>query len=71
MGELKDFAEKAEVSAQSYDAEKDRDLVFEDTGVKWASAFWRLLKYVVLYLLQRRAIALFFYQTWLIYQDMA
>ncbi len=34
VGELKDFAEKAEVSAQSYDAEKDRDLVFEDTGVK-------------------------------------
>ncbi len=39
MGELKDFAEKAEVSAQSYNAEKDRDLVSEDTGVKWASAF--------------------------------
>lgn len=33
-GELKDFAEQAEVLAQSYSAEKDRDLVFEDTGVK-------------------------------------
>ncbi|XP_077073302.1 nucleolar GTP-binding protein 2 [Siphateles boraxobius] len=34
VGELKDFAEKAEVSAQSYSTEKDRDLVFEDSGVK-------------------------------------
>uniref|UniRef100_A0A671RUL4 Nucleolar GTP-binding protein 2 n=1 Tax=Sinocyclocheilus anshuiensis TaxID=1608454 RepID=A0A671RUL4_9TELE len=34
VGELKDFAEQAEVSAQSYIAEKDRDLVSEDSGVK-------------------------------------
>ncbi|ROJ29290.1 Nucleolar GTP-binding protein 2 [Anabarilius grahami] len=34
VGELKDFAEQAEVSAQSYSAEKDRDLVSEDSGVK-------------------------------------
>ncbi|XP_067304465.1 nucleolar GTP-binding protein 2 [Pseudorasbora parva] len=34
VGELKDFAEQAEVSTQSYSAEKDRDLVFEDSGVK-------------------------------------
>uniref|UniRef100_A0A8C1UII3 Nucleolar GTP-binding protein 2 n=1 Tax=Cyprinus carpio TaxID=7962 RepID=A0A8C1UII3_CYPCA len=34
VGELKDFAEQAEVSAQSYNAEKDRDLVSEDSGVK-------------------------------------
>ncbi|XP_059424139.1 nucleolar GTP-binding protein 2 [Carassius carassius] len=34
VGELKDFAEQAEVSAVSYNAEKDRDLVSEDSGVK-------------------------------------
>uniref|UniRef100_A0A672QW13 Nucleolar GTP-binding protein 2 n=1 Tax=Sinocyclocheilus grahami TaxID=75366 RepID=A0A672QW13_SINGR len=34
VGELKDFAEQAEVSAQSYISEKDRDLVSEDSGVK-------------------------------------
>nr|AAI54311.1 Gnl2 protein [Danio rerio] len=34
VGELKEFAEQAEVSAQSYSAEKDRDLVSEDSGVK-------------------------------------
>ncbi|XP_050986421.1 nucleolar GTP-binding protein 2 [Labeo rohita] len=34
VGELKDLAEQAEVSAQSYNAEKDRDLVSEDSGVK-------------------------------------
>ncbi|KAK9960933.1 hypothetical protein ABG768_008764 [Culter alburnus] len=34
VGELKDFADQAEVSAQSYSAEKDRDLVSEDSGVK-------------------------------------
>uniref|UniRef100_A0A673HKG8 Nucleolar GTP-binding protein 2 n=1 Tax=Sinocyclocheilus rhinocerous TaxID=307959 RepID=A0A673HKG8_9TELE len=34
VGELKDFAEQAEVSAQSYSADKDRDLVSEDSGVK-------------------------------------
>ncbi|XP_056331321.1 nucleolar GTP-binding protein 2 [Danio aesculapii] len=34
VGELKEFAEKAEVSAQSYSAEKDRDLVTGDSGVK-------------------------------------
>ncbi|KAL1259739.1 hypothetical protein QQF64_010316 [Cirrhinus molitorella] len=34
VGELKDLAEQAEVSTQSYNAEKDRDLVSEDSGVK-------------------------------------
>ncbi|XP_052002879.1 nucleolar GTP-binding protein 2-like isoform X2 [Xyrauchen texanus] len=34
VGELKDFAEQAEVLAQGYIAEKDRDLVTEDTGVR-------------------------------------
>ncbi|XP_043117466.1 nucleolar GTP-binding protein 2 [Puntigrus tetrazona] len=34
VGELKDFAEQAEVSAQSYNSDKDRDLVTEDSGVK-------------------------------------
>nr|XP_055066511.1 nucleolar GTP-binding protein 2 [Misgurnus anguillicaudatus] len=34
VGELKDFAEQAEVSSQSYSAEKDRDLVTEDSGVR-------------------------------------
>ncbi|XP_051577874.1 nucleolar GTP-binding protein 2 [Myxocyprinus asiaticus] len=34
VGELKDFAEQADVSAQSYSAEKDRDLVTVDSGVR-------------------------------------
>lgn len=34
VGELKDFAEQAEASSQSYSAEKDRDLVTEDSGVR-------------------------------------
>lgn len=34
VGELKDLAEQAEVWAQSYAAEKDRDLVTEDSGVR-------------------------------------
>ncbi|XP_051575571.1 nucleolar GTP-binding protein 2-like [Myxocyprinus asiaticus] len=34
VGELKDFAEQAEVLAQGYSAEKDRDLVTEDSGVR-------------------------------------
>uniref|UniRef100_A0A3B4DCA1 Nucleolar GTP-binding protein 2 n=1 Tax=Pygocentrus nattereri TaxID=42514 RepID=A0A3B4DCA1_PYGNA len=34
VGELKELAEKAEASAQGYSAEKDRDLVTEDSGVR-------------------------------------
>lgn len=34
VGDVKDLAEKAESSSQSYDADKDRDLVLEDTGVR-------------------------------------
>ncbi|XP_057196765.1 nucleolar GTP-binding protein 2 [Triplophysa rosa] len=33
-GELKDLAEQAEASSQTYSAEKDRDLVTEDSGVR-------------------------------------
>ncbi|XP_052000307.1 nucleolar GTP-binding protein 2-like [Xyrauchen texanus] len=33
VGELKEFAEQADVSAQSYSAEKDRDLVTVDSGL--------------------------------------
>ncbi|MCI4373977.1 hypothetical protein PGIGA_G00000700 [Pangasianodon gigas] len=34
VGELKELAEQAEASAQGYTAEKDRDLVTEDSGVR-------------------------------------
>ncbi|XP_070960044.1 nucleolar GTP-binding protein 2-like [Oncorhynchus clarkii lewisi] len=34
VGDVKDLAEQAEVSAQTYRAEKDRDLVTEDDGVR-------------------------------------
>ncbi|KAM6967768.1 LOW QUALITY PROTEIN: nucleolar GTP-binding protein 2 [Aplochiton taeniatus] len=34
VGDVKDLAEKAEASSQSYSADKDRDLVMEDTGVR-------------------------------------
>uniref|UniRef100_A0A8C7WAI7 Nucleolar GTP-binding protein 2 n=1 Tax=Oncorhynchus mykiss TaxID=8022 RepID=A0A8C7WAI7_ONCMY len=34
VGDVKDLAEQAEVSAQTYSAEKDRDLVTEDDGVR-------------------------------------
>lgn len=34
VGDMKDLLERAEASAQSYDAEKDKDLVTEDTGVR-------------------------------------
>ncbi|CAB1429073.1 unnamed protein product [Pleuronectes platessa] len=34
VGDVKDLIEKAEASALSYNAEKDRDLVVEDTGVR-------------------------------------
>uniref|UniRef100_A0A4W5MJK0 Nucleolar GTP-binding protein 2 n=1 Tax=Hucho hucho TaxID=62062 RepID=A0A4W5MJK0_9TELE len=34
VGDMKDLAEQAEVSAQTYSAEKDRDLVTEDDGVR-------------------------------------
>ncbi|XP_062254911.1 nucleolar GTP-binding protein 2 [Platichthys flesus] len=34
VGDVKDLIEKAEASALSYSAEKDRDLVVEDTGVR-------------------------------------
>lgn len=34
VGDVKDLLEQAEASAQSYDADKDKDLVTEDTGVR-------------------------------------
>lgn len=34
MAELKELAEQAETEAQGYVAEKDRDLVTEDSGVR-------------------------------------
>lgn len=34
VGDMKDLIEQAEASAQSYDADKDKDLVTEDTGVR-------------------------------------
>lgn len=34
VGDVKDLIEQAEASAQSYDADKDKDLVTEDTGVR-------------------------------------
>lgn len=34
VGELQDLAEQAEASSQTYSAEKDRDLVIEDSGVR-------------------------------------
>ncbi|KAM9353944.1 nucleolar GTP-binding protein 2 [Symphorus nematophorus] len=34
VGDMKDLIEQAEASAQSYNAEKDTDLVTEDTGVR-------------------------------------
>ncbi|XP_072535927.1 nucleolar GTP-binding protein 2 [Salminus brasiliensis] len=34
VGELKELAEKAEASTQGYSAEKDRDLMTEDSGVR-------------------------------------
>ncbi|CAN9513839.1 unnamed protein product [Ophioblennius macclurei] len=34
VGDVKDLLEKAEASAMSYDAEKDKNLVAEDTGVR-------------------------------------
>uniref|UniRef100_W5LM42 Nucleolar GTP-binding protein 2 n=1 Tax=Astyanax mexicanus TaxID=7994 RepID=W5LM42_ASTMX len=34
VGELKELADKAEASTQGYSAEKDRDLVTEDSGVR-------------------------------------
>ncbi|KAL4657572.1 nucleolar GTP-binding protein 2 [Arapaima gigas] len=33
-GDIKDLAERAEAEAQNYSAEKDRDLITEDTGVR-------------------------------------
>lgn len=35
VGDMKDLLEQAEASALSYDADKDKDLVTEDTGVRW------------------------------------
>lgn len=35
VGDVKDLLEKAEASAQSYNADKDKDLVTEDTGVRY------------------------------------
>lgn len=32
---MKDLLEQAEASAQNYDADKDKDLVTEDSGVRW------------------------------------
>lgn len=34
VGDVKDLIEQAEASAQSYDADKDKDLMTEDTGVR-------------------------------------
>lgn len=34
VGELKELADQAEASAHGYNAEKDRDLVTEDSGVR-------------------------------------
>lgn len=34
VGDVKDLLEQAEASAQTYDADKDKDLVTEDTGVR-------------------------------------
>lgn len=34
VGDVKDLLEQAEASAQSYNADKDKDLVTEDTGVR-------------------------------------
>lgn len=34
VGDVKDLLEQAEASSQSYDADKDKDLVTEDTGVR-------------------------------------
>uniref|UniRef100_A0A8C4ECM9 Nucleolar GTP-binding protein 2 n=1 Tax=Dicentrarchus labrax TaxID=13489 RepID=A0A8C4ECM9_DICLA len=34
VGDVKDLIEQAEASSQSYDADKDKDLVVEDTGVR-------------------------------------
>ena len=34
VGDMKDLAEQAEVSVQTYSTEKDRDLVTEDDGVR-------------------------------------
>lgn len=32
---MKDLIEQAEASVQNYSADKDKDLVAEDTGVRW------------------------------------
>lgn len=34
VGDMKDLLEQAEASALTYDADKDKDLVTEDTGVR-------------------------------------
>lgn len=34
VGDMKDLIEQAEASAQNYDADKDKDLITEDTGVR-------------------------------------
>lgn len=47
VGELKELAEQAEAEAQGYVADKDRDLVTEDSGVRWAgfvNVIYRLVK---------------------------
>lgn len=38
VSDVKDLAEKAEAEALGYCAEKDRDLVTEDTGVRWVGS---------------------------------
>lgn len=35
VGDMKDLIEQAEASAQNYNADKDKDLVTEDSGVRW------------------------------------
>lgn len=34
VGDMKDLIEQAEASVQNYSADKDKDLVTEDTGVR-------------------------------------
>lgn len=34
VGDVKDLLEQAEASAQCYSADKDKDLITEDTGVR-------------------------------------
>lgn len=35
VGDMKDLIEQAEASTQNYNADKDKDLITEDSGVRW------------------------------------